>query len=43
MVYVEKGGEIIPKIVGVDYSSRSEVSEPVKFIDTCPECGTATC
>ena len=41
MVYVEKGGEIIPKIVGVDYVSRSEGSEPVKFINTCPECGTA--
>jgi DNA ligase (NAD+) len=41
MVYVEKGGEIIPKIVGVDYTSRLEGSEPVKFIDTCPECGTA--
>jgi len=41
MVYVEKGGEIIPKIVGVDYTSRVEGSEPVKFIDTCPECGTA--
>jgi DNA ligase (NAD+) len=39
-VYVEKGGEIIPKIVGVDSSSRDEKSEPVKFIDTCPECGT---
>jgi len=41
MVYVEKGGEIIPKIVGVDYTSRLEGSEPVKFIDTCPECGTS--
>jgi len=41
MVYVEKGGEIIPKIVGVDYVSRNERSEPVKFINTCPECGTA--
>jgi DNA ligase (NAD+) len=40
-VYVEKGGEIIPKIVGVDYTSRGEGSEPVKFINTCPECGTA--
>jgi len=40
MVYVEKGGEIIPKIVGVDQDSRNEKSEPVKFIDTCPECGT---
>jgi len=41
MVYVEKGGEIIPKIVGVDYSSRNEKSQMIKFIDTCPECGTA--
>lgn len=40
MVYVEKGGEIIPKIVGVELSSREEKSEPVKFIETCPECGT---
>jgi DNA ligase (NAD+) len=40
MVYVEKGGEIIPKIVGVDYSSRDEKSQMIKFIDTCPECGT---
>jgi len=40
MVYVEKGGEIIPKIVGVDYTSRLEGSEPVRFIDICPECGT---
>jgi DNA ligase (NAD+) len=41
MVYVEKGGEIIPKIVGVDYSSRDEKSQMIKFIDTCPECGTS--
>jgi DNA ligase (NAD+) len=40
MVYVEKGGEIIPKIVGVDYSSRNEKSMAIGFIDTCPECGT---
>jgi DNA ligase (NAD+) len=40
MVYVEKGGEIIPKIVGVDYNSRSEKSLAIRFIDTCPECGT---
>lgn len=39
-VYVEKGGEIIPKIVGVDSSSRDEKSKPVKFIESCPECGT---
>jgi len=41
MVFVEKGGEIIPKIVGVDSSSRNENSKTIKFIDTCPECGTA--
>lgn len=40
MVYVEKGGEIIPKIVGVDYSSRNEKSQMIRFIDNCPECGT---
>ena len=40
MVYVEKGGEIIPKIVGVDYASRNDGSEAVKFISICPECGT---
>jgi DNA ligase (NAD+) len=40
MVYVEKGGEIIPKIVGVDYSSRNDTSQEIKFIANCPECGT---
>lgn len=39
-VYVEKGGEIIPKIVGVDTDRRPEDAKPVKFIDKCPECGT---
>lgn len=39
-VYVEKGGEIIPKIVGVDIDRRLEDAQPVKFIDKCPECGT---
>lgn len=39
-VYVEKGGEIIPKIVGVDIDRRPEDAQPVKFIDKCPECGT---
>lgn len=39
-VYVEKGGEIIPKIVGVDRSKRPEGAQVVKFIDFCPECGT---
>ena len=40
MVYVEKGGEIIPKIVGVDHSKRDKNSQEVKFINNCPECGT---
>jgi DNA ligase (NAD+) len=40
MVYVEKGGEIIPKIVGVDHSCRNESSRKVEFITKCPECGT---
>ena len=40
MVFVEKGGEIIPKIVGVDYSFRNERSKRVEFITNCPECGT---
>ena len=40
MVYVEKGGEIIPKITGVDLEARSfMIGEKVKFITTCPECG----
>ena len=38
-VYVEKGGEIIPKIVGVDTEARTEEQEPVRFIARCPECG----
>ncbi|OFY65126.1 MAG: DNA ligase (NAD(+)) LigA [Bacteroidetes bacterium RBG_13_43_22] len=41
LVYVEKGGEIIPKIVGVDHSSRDEDSRQIEFIKNCPECGTA--
>ena len=40
MVYVEKGGEIIPKVVGVDVSQRSPDMQPVQFITHCPECGT---
>jgi DNA ligase (NAD+) len=40
MVYVEKGGEIIPKIVGVDHSFRNEQSRKIEFITHCPECGT---
>ncbi|MEI8048832.1 MAG: NAD-dependent DNA ligase LigA [Bacteroidota bacterium] len=39
-VFVEKGGEIIPKIIGVDYSKRDLFAEPVTFIKNCPECGT---
>ena len=40
MVYVEKGGEIIPKVVGVDVSQRTPDMQPVQFITHCPECGT---
>lgn len=41
-VFVEKGGEIIPKIVGVDVEARSMLmGDKVRFIRTCPECGTA--
>ncbi|MDD3080013.1 MAG: NAD-dependent DNA ligase LigA [Paludibacter sp.] len=40
MVYVEKGGEIIPKITAVDLDSRVLVGEKVQFIKNCPECGT---
>jgi DNA ligase (NAD+) len=40
MVYVEKGGEIIPKIVGVDHSLRNANSKRIEFISKCPECGT---
>ena len=40
MVYVEKGGEIIPKITGVDVASRPADSEKVEFITHCPECGS---
>lgn len=39
-VFVEKGGEIIPKIIGVDLSKRAADSEPLKYITHCPECGT---
>lgn len=39
-VYVEKGGEIIPKIVGVDRAKRKEGTQPIRFITHCPECGT---
>ena len=40
MVYVEKGGEIIPKIVGVDMDARFLVGDKIRFIDKCPECGS---
>jgi DNA ligase (NAD+) len=40
MVYVEKGGEIIPKITAVDESQRPANAKPVEFISNCPECGT---
>ena len=40
-VFVEKGGEIIPKIIGVDFSKRPTDSKPTQYITHCPECGTA--
>ena len=40
MVYVEKGGEIIPKITGVDTAARFMLGEKVLFVKNCPECGT---
>ncbi len=40
LVYVEKGGEIIPKIVGVDLSQRAATAEPIQYITHCPDCGT---
>lgn len=40
-VYVEKGGEIIPKIVEVNFDVRQPDSQPVEFIKNCPECGSA--
>lgn len=39
-LWVEKGGEIIPKITGVDLSRRNEGAEPVRFVSHCPACGT---
>lgn len=41
MVYVEKGGEIIPKITGIDTSARKEGVNPIAFVTHCPACGTA--
>lgn len=40
-LYVEKGGEIIPKIVGVDIAQRQTGSKPIEFVRTCPVCGSA--
>ncbi|MGJ8666387.1 MAG: NAD-dependent DNA ligase LigA [Patiriisocius sp.] len=40
-VYVEKGGEIIPKIIGVEFEERPANSTPTKYIEQCPECATA--
>ena len=37
-VYVEKGGEIIPKIIGVDFTKRNPDSNPTEYITNCPEC-----
>ena len=39
-VYVEKGGEIIPKITGIDYKNRGSKNDEIKFPTHCPECGT---
>lgn len=39
-VFVEKGGEIIPKITGVDLGKRKSGAQPIHYIDHCPECGT---
>lgn len=41
MLYVEKGGEIIPKITGVDVAQRRPDSKPVEFVTECPDCGTS--
>lgn len=38
-VYIEKGGEIIPKVVGIDKDARTADSKPMEFITNCPECG----
>jgi len=40
MLYVEKGGEIIPKIVGVDTKQRQQDAKPIEFVSHCPVCGT---
>lgn len=40
-VYVEKGGEIIPKVTGVNFEKRQPQSRPLRYPEHCPECGTA--
>jgi len=40
-VYVEKGGEIIPKIIGINEALRQQNAQPIRFIDFCPECNSA--
>ncbi|CAH2559778.1 NAD-dependent DNA ligase LigA [Cardinium endosymbiont of Oedothorax gibbosus] len=39
-IFIEKGGEIIPKVVGVDRTRRNTTSKPIVFIGACPACGT---
>ncbi len=39
-VFVEKGGEIIPKVTGIDHSKRTGDTQPIVYIDKCPECGS---
>ncbi len=40
IVFVEKGGEIIPKIIGVDFTKRDPNSKETQYLENCPECGT---
>ncbi|MBX2966431.1 MAG: NAD-dependent DNA ligase LigA [Cyclobacteriaceae bacterium] len=40
-VFVEKGGEIIPKVTGVDHAKRSSKTQPIHYITHCPECNTS--
>lgn len=40
LVFIEKGGEIIPKVVGIDKAIRSPDSKPLEYIESCPECNT---
>lgn len=39
-VFVEKGGEIIPKVTGIDVTKRKPSAKPIQYIDKCPECNT---